>query len=1145
MKKENLICIINEEKVLQGEKAMLHFITGKVGCGKTTYLHSLLGKYVKEENADVILLVPKQFTFESDIGILDTLGAKDACKVEVLSFSRLADTVLKTCKGLKKPPLEDGANAVIMALALESVKDRLKFFARHMSNISFIKKMLSEIKEFKKNMITPHDLDMASKHLPDGILKEKTAETALIYETYNALVENSFYDDNDLLSLIYEILLDSDFLDGKIIGIDDFSRFTVQEIKIISLMMRRAKEVYVTCCSDNTENTDESSVFAVVNKTARRLKNEAAKYAVEVGTEILLTDEKNGFSTYLYPELRALEENIYKNSFSVYENEVSAVTLLNSQTVRDECDAVARIIKKLIRKGQYRCRDIAVVYRNEEPYEKEIRHSLLKYGVAVFEDKRQPIENEPLVIFTRSLLMICAEGFSTDGIMRLVKTGLFGTDTEEIASAENYALMWGLTGKDWTREWKDNPDGFGCEMNEKRKEELARLNETREKIVLPLESFKENMKDKNGKESMKELYEFLIENKIDENLKQYAITLEESGSFELAKEQEQVWDVLMNVLDKIACVTGEMSVSSKRLCEIFDLIISTESLGKLPDGFDEVYICGCDRIATIMPKVIFAVGANDGKFPQINSQNDLFAESEKGKLRTFLPDMKDGAKQTAMNERFMVYNTLCSARERLYISWALSDGAGEKLSESEFVQSVRKILPKVKTVNTSLQPKEELIESEKAAFELMASLWNENSSQSQTLKEYFSKKQEYKGKLEAIERAANRKQFCFENADTAKELFGKNIRLSASKLEDYELCPFKYFCKHEMKAQARKIAKLDPAQSGTLVHFVLEKLLSKYKGKSFLDAGKETLYGEVEKLLSEYIESRMGGMKDKSKRFNYLYSRTLKILCTIIDRLLCEFDTSDFEPCDFELLIDRDGKIQPFKVELEEGYIELRGIVDRVDKMEADGKRYIRVVDYKTGVKKFSLSDVLGGLGMQMLLYLVSIWRNGKDYYGENIVPAGVLYLPARFEPYNVDRSDSEEVLKNKRLSGGKMDGMILDEGEVIKGMDKSLGGMMIPIKVNKTGGISGNFISLSQLGKLAKKMDETMAQMGNELHKGHVPAKPAFGKEHGTTCDFCDFKSVCMRPEGVEFRYIENLKHGECLGIIEKEGERSEEKLD
>ena len=973
-------------------------------------------------------------------------------------------------------------------------------------------------------------------------------ETALIYEAYNALVAESFFDDRDMLTLVADVLSRSDFFKGKTVAIDNFTSFSGQERAIIEQMLKEADDVYLTALSDNLENTDISSPFAVVNDTVRKIRSLAEKNFCRVRKPIYLTAGGAGLAPCANAQLSYLEENLFSSDAEPYapecEEESACVHLVEAADARQECDFVARRIKGLIRQEKYRCRDIAVVYRNAEPYEKLMRSSLKKYGVPIFEDKRQPIENEPLMIAVGAVLDICANGFSTERLMRYMKTGLTEVGTEETARLENYALMWDLGAKEWQKDVTENPDGFGVEMNEERKIQLALINETRKKIVEPIAGLKNRLCDGTAKENITAVYQFLIDNHINEKLKDYAILLEDGGNVELALEQEQVWDILMNVFDKLAGVLGERTVSPKRLLELLILVVSTESLGQLPNGFDEVYITGSDRVQTKTSKVTFVVGLNSGLFPSVQSPDGLFGETEKVKIETVLPDVYDTGRRTAQNERLMAYVSLASAKEELYLSFSLVGKDGEKLTESEIVTTVRKLFPSADRISTSLEPIDALLESENAAFQLMAERWNEESPEAETLRLYFADKPEYKGKIEAIRRATSRKPFAFEDEKTAERLVGSGIRLSASRLEDYEECPFRYFCKHEIRAKPRKTAKLDPSASGTLVHYVLEKLLKKHKGERLYEIAPEEIDKELEQLLSDYIDTYMGGMSDKTKRFNYLYNRTLKILRVIVSRLSCEFSESDFESCDFELKIDRDGEIKPFRLELENGYIELRGIIDRVDKMDKNGNRYIRVVDYKTGPKSFSLSDVLDGLGMQMLLYLVSIWRNGKDYYGDNIVPSGVLYLPARFSPYAVDRDDEDKVRNEKKLSGGKMDGMLLDDGVVLEGMDRSRKGQFIPIKISKKGALSGTFINLEQLGKLSHLMDETMKEMGNSLHNGFIPAKPVFGKNHSDTCQWCDYKSVCMRKPGDEVRYIRSMNHSQCLTILDGGGE-NEEKLD
>ncbi len=1117
---------------------MLNFIIGREGSGKTTFTHKLLGS-LAQKGERAVLIVPKQFTFESDRGVLDLLGPRLASGVDVLSFTRLADVVFKTCRGIGKPILKDTASAVMMSLALDELEEKLSFFSKHRNSIAFVKKMLSEIALLKKEAVSAKELFEASEKLPDGLLKKKTFETALIFETYDALLGESFFDDRDLLSAVYEILLESDLFDGKVVAVDDFRDFSGQEMKILELIMKKAKNVYVTLCTDNIFSTDPLSPFTCVNRTAKRLMKAANLSGTEIGETIFLTDEKNGFKTYSSPELEFLEKNLFNVLAPKYEKSFTAISVVNAPSVREECAFVASKIHKFLRTGEYRCRDIAVVYRSGEMYPKEIRYSLKKYGVPIFEDRRASVQNEPLCVLVRSLFEIIANGVSLEAVLKYAKTGLSPLSWDEISEIENYALMWSLDSNALCAKWKDNPDGFGVELSEERKETLSVLNETKDRLLEPILSLREKVKDKNASEVLCAVFNFLCEEGVNERLKEFALSLEAEGEIELALEQEQVWNIIVGIFDDLAAVLASKPVKTKKLLEFFETALETQSLGKLPDGYDEVYICDAGRIQTKMPKVIFVVGANEDVFPLPVSSEGIFSEPESEKLRELIPDFSKGSIDASAQERFMIYNSLCSARERLFVSYSLTDRSGKKLSESEIVSSLKELFPSLEEKSYPFKDELEMLESEQAAFEFMAENWNKDTETEKTLKKYFSKKEAFKGKLKAIERANDRKDFAFENAENAKKLFGKKLSLSASQLETYGSCPFQYFCKYGMRAKERKVASLDAANIGTVVHAVLEKLLSNHRGERIYSLDEETAGKEIKKYLEEYMEKFMGSAEERSSRFMYLYGRLFKTLFMIAKRLLAEFGESDFEPVDFELPISEKEGVRPLRISLSDGFVELHGIVDRVDVMKKDGKTYLRVVDYKTGPKEFSLSDVFSGLGMQMVLYLVSIWKNGTERYGK-VIPSGVLYLPARIEPFSSERGEDEKITEGKLLSGGKMDGMILDDGEVIKGMDNSLSGRFIPIKMNKkNGAIGGNFISLAQLDALSKRTEKIMKNMGENLHGGKIPARPAYGKGHDKTCEWCSFSSVCQRKNGGKIRYIEKLSHSECLEILDREGEK------
>lgn len=1105
---------------------MLNVIFGEKNSGKTLTAHKILETSV-ENGLDTMLIVPKQFTFQSDKGILSLMGPKNASEVQVLSFTRLASLVLTTFGGITKPFAKEGARAIFMSLAVESLKDKLQVFSGHKNEFSLVTKLLSAVDEFKNFGIEPETLRKTALHCNDLLLKNKLVETALIFETYEAIVQESHFDDADLLMKIYEILLPTSFFENQVIVIDGFGEFTYPERKLISLMIKRAKDVYITLCSNNLGDMSENSPFAFTNKTYRKLRLMANENGVDINVMPAKGEEK-----VISKELLFLRKNLFASVYTPYKEKCEDIEIISADTIHSECDCVARKIKHLIMSEKYRLGDFTVVYRNDEKYEKTLRTSFKKYGISFFEDKRQPINNQPLVNLVRNLLLILDEGFSSDYVFRLLKTGLFPINSDEIAFLENYVFLWSIDKNAWCEQWTQNPDGFGVELSERRKEQLSSINLIKNTVVTPIKKLRDEMKGVSGKKAITLLYNFIKDIKADEALKNYALSLQERGLIELAIEQQQVWDILMETFDEIAVTLDEHIVSAKRLYEIFSLIISVKTLGKLPDGFDEVYVCSADRILTKNSKIVFAVGMNSGVFPLSASDNGLFGEREKKKLELLGTKIGDDIKQFTIKERFLLYCSFASAEEKLYLSYSSSNLKGEKLLKSEAVERIEKLFLNITTYISDKNDVKDLIVGESSAFEYLAQNWNENTPETATLKEYFSGKEEYKGRIAAIERAVNKKDFAIEDKSVALSLFGQNMRFSATRVEVFSKCPFMYFCRYGLNLKARKAAELDPMLGGTLIHHVLETVMKKYKGKAFAELSEKELQREIDIVLFAYMDNFMGGKEKVTDRFYYLFSRMRKVIMSLFERLKAEFSQSDFEPCDFELNIGEDERVDSFKIELQNGQIEFIGQVDRVDKMDLDGKRYIRIVDYKTGTKTFQLGDVFSGFNMQMLLYLISIWRTGKKDY-ENIIPSGVLYFPANLSAFNGERGDSEEKRKLKALSLGKMSGMLVNDGVAIEHMDKEKTGLFVPVKYDKkTGQVKGDFITINQLEKIGGIIDSTIRKMGESLHSGVVSATPVFQKAYKDTCSYCDFKTVCLN-ENPKNNFIKKYTHDECLRML------------
>ena len=1122
---------------------MLHFILGRAGSGKTTHVHRLLEDFARAGRQEMILLVPEQYSFHSERAMLERLGPADAGKIEVLSFSRLAHSVFRLYGGKNGRPIDDAGRAILMSLALESVGDELEVYGRHRQSPALITEMLGLAAEFKQGAVAPAQMMTVSDNLADCLLKKKTREISLVLSAYDALVAQSYFDEYDELTNLYDTLFEHEYFSGKIVAVDAFRGFTGQELKIIERILAQAQDTYITICADGLYPLQgDTGVFGHTKRTAGRIVDIAKKLSVPIAQPLMLSGGNNPgnsppiFSRCTDAALCALEAGLYNPFAAVYEQPAESVTLTAASDIVGECEFVAVTIKKLLREEGLRCREIAVIAGTAETYEAQLKSALKKCDVPVFIDKRQPVITQPLITLVRSALEMAAVGFTIDAAMRYLKTGLAGFSVEEISTLENYALLWNINGNRWLRDFTNHPGGYGSEMTADDRDTLADINIIRARAVEPLAALRAGFENARGEAAAKAVFDLLETVHAGENLKNLAVELEENGEPVLALEQERLWDDLMLILDSIATALKGSLLPAKRMREFFDLIISTRSLGSIPQGLDEITIGSADRIRTASPKAVFIVGANEGVFPRSPLTAGILNDSERQKLIDLGLKVSEPGEYKIMEERFIAYSALCSATQKLFVSYARKDLAGAGLSPSELVSQMQRLFPNCRMKDTADIPDIDYVEGTRPAFELTAKLWRKGDELYTALRACFAGRPDYADRLEALDRAAENKPFAIRDSQTAKALFGQKMLMSASRTESFSKCPFAYYCQYGLRARPRKAAELDPLQTGTVLHYVLQKLLEKYPAKALAAVNRDEIRAFIRALLDDYLKEKMGGMSEKPKRFAYLYLRLADTLEEVAARLAKEFETGSFEPVAFELKIGQDGDVAPYELALENGgTLTITGSIDRVDRMEKDGVSYIRIVDYKSGGKEFSLARVLDGINMQMLIYLFVLWQNGAPLYG-NIVPAGVLYMAANAPTAKLERHAETHEIEKEKLKKSRMSGVLLKNTDVILGMESDGEGVFIPAYQSEKG-LQGMLITLEQMGKLKAKTDEILTGMAAVLQDGGIPAYPAEIGGNKIACEYCDFAPACGHENGMPVRPQTKLKHEEVLALLEGEG--------
>lgn len=581
---------------------MLRFILGRAGSGKTQTIRYLLKEMAQTSSKKLMLIVPEQSSFENERAMLRLLGAKDAQRVEVTSFSRLADAVFRRYGGAAGRRLDDGGRSILMSLALEQVRDNLNFFRKSSESMELIGLMLSVSTELKMCDVRPADLERSARTLPQGTLKQKISELSLILSAYDALVAQSYLDPLDDLTRLKNTLEQHRFFEGYTVVLDSFQSFTVQEYKIIQLIFQQSDDLFVTLGTDQLDDPEHGmGLFSLVRRTGNNLIRMAKENGIKVAAPQTL---KSG-QRFQNPALAALEAGVFRFEKTVSQCDNKGVILYEAKNQYDESAFVAATIRKLVIEENYRYRDFAVITRTPDLYHEILDPALERWQVPYFMDKPQAIDAEPLMRLVLSAFRIVQTGFDSDAVFAYLKTGLAGLDTQAISQLENYVFIWNISGRKWKEEWTEHPKGFAETMTQSDAQSLAEINASRAAVTAPLVRFANRLKETDGEGMASAVFSLLEEMKVPEHLKNLSLRLANCGEPNLADRQLRLWDLLMQILDQTALVLHGSILSHTRYAELLRLVILTNNMASIPQGLDEVTVGAANRIRVNSPKVVF------------------------------------------------------------------------------------------------------------------------------------------------------------------------------------------------------------------------------------------------------------------------------------------------------------------------------------------------------------------------------------------------------------------------------------------------------------------------------------------------------------------------------------------------------------
>ena len=1101
---------------------MVRLILGRAGAGKTARIFEEIAREGKNCPGGVILLVPEQYSHEAERELCRAAGDGLNLYGEVLSFTGLARKVFSQCGGAR-PVMDGGGRLLCMAVAAEAVSGNLRVYDRGHRDPRLLDSLLRAVEELKLAGVDGIMLSEAAVRT-EGALKDKLEDLGLVLEAYTAAESRSGADPADVLQTLAALIGDSLSVNARFY-VDGFTDFTALEKHVLREIIRAGADMTI-CLTCSPEG--EEGVFALPMATARWFRTTAEEYGLACREEWVENGDREQTA------LGWFCDHLFDFSRPEAPEGREAIRLMSAADVYEECELAAARMSELAR-GGCRWRDMAVAARGFEDYRTALECACARYGIPLFMSGRGDILRKSVPMLIACVLEAVNRGYEYEAVFGALKTGLMPLTAEECDRLENYVILWGVRGYMWDRDWTMHPEGYNRPMDENARRRLEELNRIRRRITEPLKKLETAVhKAETAREQAMALAAFLEDISLATGLERRVAELEAAGRQEAAAEYERLWDIVCTALEQFASVLGDMDMDGERFAALFSLMLSKYDTGVIPVSLDRVQAGDMDGMRRRHTKHLLVLGAADGRLPAPEEGGGVFTPEEREELGELGLSL-GGAEEELSRELGTIYSCLTLPSETLYMSWSRMEPEGGEGQPSMIVERARTLLGLRPEIGDVLRAR---TFSHDAAFALaVQGQAGDEKAPCRAAREYFVENGA-EGELSRLVSAANADRGRLGPA-AVRSLYGEKPSLSATRAEKFAGCRFGYFLQYGLKAKPRQQAVFDPRDYGTFMHYVLENVARDAVEMGGFDAVTAQQVGELtDRYVDKYIREEMNDFADKTARFAYLFRRLRGTVHRVTEDMWQELKVSGFRPLEMELDLTEAGVLEP----VESGDVPLTGQVDRVDGWVKDDVLYLRVTDYKTGVKKFSLSDVCEGMNMQMLLYLFTLQTRGGKHFGyEKIRPAGVLYSPARFAAVSADSEVTDEELALLRRDAARRSGLVLDDAEVLEAMEPGPEKRFLPVKFTKTGGYTGTsqVATLERFGALNRHINKTLSDLAAELRAGSVTADPWFKNARDNACVFCDYREACLFDENKDCRRMRtNLTPAEAWEKIEENHE-------
>ncbi|MGN0591955.1 MAG: PD-(D/E)XK nuclease family protein [Ruminococcus sp.] len=1108
---------------------MIHFLIGGAGCGKSYRLMQQMQRLVAA-GEDVLAIVPEQFSYEFDRKLYQMLGVQAFNALETHSFTSLARSIFQRFGGGEAGTYTDELTQTgLVEQAVQLAEKQLRFFQKQCGHADFTAHIAALLSLLRRSGLTSEQLYEQCSSLT-GRLLDKTLDIVQIYQQYERLLAKHHL--KDTMTDITEaaaIANGNDFFAGKVVCIDEFESFTPDQYEMLAVICALADEVYFALRMES-ENESDLSLFASVGAACRKVREIASAYHIPV--EFIHCKEQKRMQ---YEDLQLLSASIFRPRREAAVQRSEHIHLFEAKEPMDEAEYVCATIRRLLAAdASLRCRDIAVVTNQLPEYAGILEHAMQRYELPYHLDLAKSILHTPFMVYLISLFgLLTKKEPDTELLLRCGKSGYTDCDWMMLSQLENYCYIWSIDGETW-----NTPFSYG--------DEAGIIEPIRQKLIFPMQSLRALCADcRTGADYSKAVYEFLEQQEIGKRAEAQIQHPDPAHRMQMMQDFKRVWESLMDILDVLAFLYEDQKMELLEYFRVLQTLLHSVTHAVPPRTLDAVFIgpAGTSRLSA--PKITFVLGTCEGIFPQQTAGSTLFSERDRIQLEQCGITVGQPPELHAADERLAVYKILSSASQALYLCYPLTDFGGKKCYRSSVIDHVLSLFSNSGEMlqTQKMCPASYYAVTKQAAYYHYVQDFSRRSEDIASIQMLLCEDAYYAKRIEYLRSVHKDVDFTLQ-PQLMEQLVGSPLTLTASRMETFRMCPFHFFCQYALKLYERRKVRLQAAESGSLIHACLEQLLRNTSREQFLQMPVQELSAQLHQLANQYWEAELGGSFSKNIRDAAAFSHITEGMVALAVHMQEELRQSDFYPAYLELEIsDQNPDFPSPHLMTASGHpVRLMGIIDRVDLFQDGDTEWVRVVDYKSGGKKFALGHLLYGLDMQMLLYLFSVTEPGAKL--SNGKPAGVLYLPAGMPECRAERGSEtsyEEILNQQY----RMNGLLLEDAKLIRHMDRELSGKYVAAKLLKDG-VSlgkqqGNFLKESQMKKLRRYVKKKTVETAEAIYGGDVSVSPLLLCDRDA-CAFCTFGDLCGNGDLHKLRKMDGTSEELKEQLLRQLDEQEEE---